>query len=274
MRLTILGGGTAWPTPARACGGYLVEHGGTTVLLDPGHGVLVQLLALDPVPRLDAVVVSHGHLDHCADLPALLGWHAGRPGADALPVLAPAHALDDVLAAGRSAVVRRAADVVRLGDGDTVELGPLTLEAALLPHQVPTAGLRISAAGHVLACTGDSGPCQERVTLAKGADVLLAEATWADRVPAAQAWFLSSARQAARLGLAAEVGHTVLTHAHPDQAPAALLAAARSEGAASVLAASPGLGLELGSAAPAWARRANRDPVQAVPAPVPPRRAR
>ncbi len=38
MKLTVLGGCGAWPA-GRACSGYLVEHDGFRLLIDPGYAV-------------------------------------------------------------------------------------------------------------------------------------------------------------------------------------------------------------------------------------------
>ncbi|WP_375423226.1 MBL fold metallo-hydrolase [uncultured Friedmanniella sp.] len=274
MRLTILGGGGAWPTPQQACSGYLLEHEGATVLIDPGYAVLPQLLGLHAADAVDAVLISHGHLDHCADLPALLMARATAGGCGPLPVYAPHGALADLLRAGRSRSLSRSVALTELRDGDACEVGPFHVEAALLPHHVANAGFRISAAGHVVAYTGDSGDAAERVPLARGADVLVVEATYTDVVPRHQARFLSSAAQAARLALAAQVDHTLLTHHLPGQSVAPWLAAARAEGLGSVLAAAAGMSVDLSPDRVPWARRASAmtAPTQLVP--VLPRRAR
>ena len=39
MRLTVLGGCGAWPAAGQACSGYLVEHDGFRLLIDPGYTV-------------------------------------------------------------------------------------------------------------------------------------------------------------------------------------------------------------------------------------------
>ncbi|NUP35732.1 MAG: MBL fold metallo-hydrolase, partial [Streptomyces sp.] len=44
MRLTVLGGCGAWPEPASACSGFLVEHDGFRLLLDLGYATVPQLL--------------------------------------------------------------------------------------------------------------------------------------------------------------------------------------------------------------------------------------
>src|SRR5216117_1824429 len=72
MRLTVLGGCGAWPAAGQACSGYLLEHEGFRLLIDPGYATLTRLLEVSSAERVDAVLVSHGHPDHCADLHPLL----------------------------------------------------------------------------------------------------------------------------------------------------------------------------------------------------------
>jgi ribonuclease BN (tRNA processing enzyme) len=68
VRLTVLGGCGAWPSADQACSGYLVEHDGFRLLIDPGYAILPRLLQGLDADEVDAVLVSHGHPDHCADL--------------------------------------------------------------------------------------------------------------------------------------------------------------------------------------------------------------
>ncbi|MGH3525618.1 MAG: MBL fold metallo-hydrolase [Mycobacterium sp.] len=41
-------------------------------MVDPGHGTAQQLFQQLSPHQVDAVFISHGHADHCADLNALL----------------------------------------------------------------------------------------------------------------------------------------------------------------------------------------------------------
>src|ERR1700733_5782403 len=94
MRLTVLGGCGAWPAAGQACSGYVVEHDGFRLLIDPGYATMPRLLH-----EVDAVYVSHGHPDHCADLNPLLRARALRDDPPAaLPVYALPGAVDAVLA--------------------------------------------------------------------------------------------------------------------------------------------------------------------------------
>lgn len=73
MQLTVLGSGTAVPHPKRASAAYWVEASDATVLLDFSVFTLGRMLAegLDWA-NVDAIWISHFHLDHCGGLPAFL----------------------------------------------------------------------------------------------------------------------------------------------------------------------------------------------------------
>ncbi|MGO1975472.1 MAG: MBL fold metallo-hydrolase [Propionibacteriaceae bacterium] len=258
MELTILGGCGGWPGAGQACSGYLVETAGFRLLIDPGHGVLPRLLDRMPASAVDAVLVSHSHPDHCIDLNALLRARAfGATRCDPLPVYAPDRALDRVLAVDPMRTVAKAAEVHTLTDGSDTEIGPLSITAALLPHHVRNLGFRISWQDVILAYTGDSGPCPERAVLAKDADLLLAEASYPDEVPAADAGYLSTAIQAAELGAEAAVELTVLTHLLPGQsADDARRKAASVDTGREVGLAEPGMIIDLAGSQPLGRRTA------------------
>jgi ribonuclease BN (tRNA processing enzyme) len=67
------------------------------------------------------------------------------------------------------------------------------------------------------------------VELARGADVLLAEATYTDQVPPSSRPYLSSAREAGRQATDALADRLVLTHLWPGTDRSAALRAARQE---------------------------------------------
>ena len=227
MRLTVLGGCGAWPEAGRACSGYLVEQAGFRLLVDPGYATLPRLLELLPADRIDAVFISHGHPDHCADLNPLLRARALRDDPPPpLPVYALPGALAAVLALDRPGMLDEAYELREFTAGDRLALGPFTARTCLLPHWVPNAGIRLSAADRVLTYTGDSGPSPDVVELAKDADLFLAEATYPDQTPPDSRRYLTSARQAGRQAAAARVKHLLLTHLWPGTDPEAAREAA------------------------------------------------
>ena len=228
VRLTVLGGCGGWPTATQPCSGYLVDHDGFRLLIDPGYAVLPRLLDHVEVGAIDAVFVSHGHPDHCADLnPLLRARVLGAEDCAPLPVYAPAGAVDRVLDLDQVHSIRRGVELVDLGDGSSESVGPFRLESVALPHHVPNLGMRLTVDDDVFVYTGDSGHCADRTALAKDADVMLAETSYARQAPAADAPYLSTARQVGETASEADVLLTLLTHLLPGEDPVDAMAVAR-----------------------------------------------
>lgn len=239
----MLGGCGGWPAAAgTACSGYLVEQDGFRVLIDPGYATFPRLLEHCDAAAVDAVLVSHGHPDHCADLNPLLRARAlaDRP-APRLPVHAPPGALGAVLALDRPGMLDDAFELSEFVPGSAFSAGPFSVRTWLLPHWLPNAGLRLEAAGTSLAYTGDTGPSPDLPALARDAGLLIADASYAERVPDDSARFLSSARQAGEVAAAAGAGALMLTHLMPGTAAAAAMSAAAAGYGGDITVAAPGL---------------------------------
>lgn len=216
MRLTVLGGCGAWPAAGQACSGFLIERDGFRLLVDAGYAIVPRLLNHIPADQVDAVFISHGHPDHCADLNPLLRARALRDDPPAaLPVYALPGALDAVLALDRTGMLATAYVWHRFTAGDELDIGPFRAHTLPLPHFVPNAGVRLEAGDRALVYTGDAGPSGDLVHLARGCDLLLAEATYPYRVPEDSAAYLTSARDAGRQAALAGAGRLLLTHLWP-----------------------------------------------------------
>ncbi len=183
MRLTVLGRSPASPNPGEACAGYLVEAGGSRVLVDIGPGVVAQLVRRHHPDELDAVVISHMHADHMLDLVTLryvYPWRA-RPKDQRLRVIAPPGSADQLLELARGVgSARHFEDCFRISEHDgssAFTAGALSLTPVRTQHYIPCWGFRIEADGRRLAYTADTAPCGGLEDLADGPDLLLSEAT-------------------------------------------------------------------------------------------------
>jgi ribonuclease BN (tRNA processing enzyme) len=245
-RLTVLGGCGAWPQAGDACSGFLLECEGYRLVIDLGYATVPRLLQHIGPDEVDAVYVSHGHPDHCADLNPLLRARMLRDDpADPLPLYAPRGALDKVLALDRPGMLDAGYRLHEFTPGDRLDIGPFTAETRLLPHYVPNAGVRLAAAGRVVTYTGDCGPHPDVPRLADGADLFIAEASHATQVPADNLGHLSSARDAGAQATQAGARHLLLTHLMYDTAPDEALAAAAKSYQGPITLATPGLVVDL-----------------------------
>lgn len=245
MRLLVLGGGGAWPTPERGCNGYLIEQSGFRLLIDPGYATVPPLLTHVAARDIDAVLISHSHPDHCADLnPLLRVRHLDDDPPSPLPVFALFGAASAVLALDGS-MLDADYTLTEFDAGDRITVGPFDVTTRPLAHFVPNAGLRIESDGVALAYTGDGGADPDVARLADNTDLLLAEATYPDAVPEHSTGLLASARDAGRHANAANVRQLVLTHLWPGADPAAAGLAAAENYAGPIAVAEPGVTIDV-----------------------------
>lgn len=137
----MLGGGGAYPTPKQGCSGYLVEHAGFRLLVDPGYATLPALLEHVDAAAVGAVFVSHSHGDHCADLnPLLRIRHLDPDSPPPLPVFTLPGATDSILALDADMNLADNADVHEFNPSEEPKVGPFTPHTASLSHFVANTG--------------------------------------------------------------------------------------------------------------------------------------
>ncbi len=216
LSLTVLGSAGSHPGVARACSGYLVRAGDTAVLLDAGNGSTANLQRYLPFTALDAVVVSHRHVDHCADLVgAFYALKYGRQRAAPLTIHGAAEvgdALTRWLDADSEHEFSDVFDVRDVAGGDEVTIGALALRFADSVHPVPAVSTRITHGDRTIVYSGDSAGGDDLVEIARGADLFLCEASWTGDIADYRAGIHLTATSAAEIAAEAGVGRLVLTH--------------------------------------------------------------
>jgi len=231
MHLTVLGSGTAVPVPDRFPAGYLVEHGEHRVMVDCGPGVLRRLAQASISPKqLDAVLLTHYHTDHCADLAALL--FALRS-----PHLQPRPPLTIYGAPGLVRLIEKLTEAwpwlsPKNYERNLIELAPGTftahgLEITAIPirHTAQSLGYRLRSEDGLLALSGDADTCDELVELARDADVFVCDSATPDDLKIEGHLTPGLAAGYAERAGAREL---VLTHFYPECEGHDLLAEARA----------------------------------------------
>jgi ribonuclease BN (tRNA processing enzyme) len=180
VRLTVIGSSPAWPNPGGACSGYLVDG---RLLLDCGPGVLANLRRRETWPSVEAIAITHLHLDHWGDLiPWVWGSLFGPGQSSAKPELwLPPNGREDlrpVLSClGTEDMLDRAFHVSEYESRVPFAAGGLEVTAIPVDHyHMPACGFRVTG-DRTLAYSGDSGPSEALTELARDADLLLSEAT-------------------------------------------------------------------------------------------------
>ncbi|MCM3689235.1 ribonuclease Z [Kocuria rosea] len=277
--LVVLGTASQVPTRTRNHNGYLLRWDGEGLLFDPGEGTQRQMIhAGVPAGRITRICLTHVHGDHCFGLPGVLSrmvldgvahpvhLHYPASGEDVVRALVSVatpgldlrlhpHAGPGPVAPGlevRALHHRVETYGYRLVEPDGRTLLPEKLAAAgiagpdvgRLQREGSLRGVRLADVsvprrGRRFAFVMDTAPCPGAEELAEGADLLVAECTFADDEAGLAAQYRHlTAGQAGALA-AGGVGTLVLTHfssRYADVAPLAGQARARAGGATVVAA--------------------------------------
>jgi ribonuclease BN (tRNA processing enzyme) len=212
MELTVLGCSGSFNGPhGEACSGYLLRVGDTAIWMDCGNGTFGHLQQHIAPEDLTAVVLTHGHPDHCADI---YGLHVLlRYGLEigSLPVYAP-EGLDKQL----GALVSDWGDTFdwrTIGDEDATRIGEIDLRFSRTDHPPPTYAIEAEAGGKRLVYTADTGPEWSVDAFTPGADLVLSEASYLHEHRRSSIHL--SARQAGTAAREARAKRLILTHLWP-----------------------------------------------------------
>jgi ribonuclease BN (tRNA processing enzyme) len=184
VKLTVVGCSPAWPNPGGAQSGYMVESEGRRLLLDCGPGVLPRLRAAEGWPQVDAIAISHFHLDHWGDIvPWVWGLQFGPASGGPHPELWVPPGGRETLARfgvelGQPAMFETAFQIHEYEANVPFEAaGQQVIAHRVLHYEMLAFGFRVSANGTTLAYSADSGPTDALVELARDADLFVCEAT-------------------------------------------------------------------------------------------------
>lgn len=245
VRLTVLGSSAGTPTRTNPASGYLVEHEGVSIWLDAGTGTFMELAARIDPGQLDAVVLSHTHVDHTSDLFGLYGYLAyGPSGTVPVPVYVTEGATEKFAAfAGATGehIFHHVLEFREVGPGDHATVGPFELTFGPSKHAVPNNTVRIDAGGRTMAYSGDTGPNRALMEVADGADLFLCEATLIDERTAQSYEFHLTAYEAGKIAAWGGAGQLVVTHVGHQVDPAESVAQASERFEGPVSYAAPGM---------------------------------
>ncbi|MCT8137528.1 MBL fold metallo-hydrolase [Anaerobacillus sp. CMMVII] len=178
MKLTVIGHWGAYPKAGNATSCYLLERDGFRLLVDCGSGALSQLQHYCSLAEIDAVIISHYHHDHIADIGSLQYSRLidfqlnntnkalsiyGHPydQAEFQKLAKPPHVLSFIY-----------------NEVHDSKIGPFRITYLETDHKVRCYAMRFEAEGKSIVYTADSSYKEEFHSFAKDADILICETSF------------------------------------------------------------------------------------------------
>ncbi len=249
MKLIMLGTGTVVPEAHKASAGVAIEHDGEVYQFDLGRGVLNRIAeaGLDPL-QLRYLHFTHLHPDHSCDLVPFLFALNYAPGAartEPLHVTAP-QGFQEFYEHLRRAwrwIVPEFPLHVREAEEGVFQEGAATIRTAFMSHgAMANLGYRVEIGGKIVVYTGDTGPGDALLSLARGAHILVSECSFPDAK--AQAAHMSPT-YLGQVAQAADCPRLVVTHMYPGTEPAEVEEVLRRHYGGEVVIARDGMQLEV-----------------------------
>lgn len=224
MIVTVLGSAAAGANAGSGCTGFLVRSQSTSVLVDCGPGTVSELKRWIDVRNLDAIVISHMHLDHILDLVTLRAAYRYAPepydrriplwlppgGAEILDSLAAPLDLDhhSPLFFDQSFATHEYNPI------DSLRIGSISIDFARTQHAMPAWAMRIARSGSdgAIGYTSDTGPVTHLAAFMQGVHTLLCEATLIETGVSPMERGHLTAQEAGRLAKTCNAARLVLTH--------------------------------------------------------------
>ena len=210
MKVTVVGYWHGYPEKGEATSGYLLQHDHYNLLLDCGSGVLSQLQKYCSVNDLNAIVLSHYHHDHQADIGPFQYARIMNKGMG--------KEMNDLTIYGHrdeEAFVKLAYhDVVKAtayDDQAPITIGPFTFHFFKTQHPVPCYAMRIECQNQTVVYTADSSYFDELADFAKNADLLITECSGYASDPITQFGHMTSTC-VGKLAAKAKPKHLLLSH--------------------------------------------------------------
>lgn len=216
MKITILGEYAPYPAAGGATAGYMVQTESGNFLIDCGSGVLSELANHIRIKELNAVIITHYHADHIADLGvlqyAVMVDRMQGNRTEPLPVYANHEPADKFTEVSYQNHVTG----IPVHSASKIELCGATVTFANTKHAVPCLAVSVIYKGKKFVFSADTAMCQDVEKLAANADLFVCEASWLEKDKGPESIGHLTAKEAGQIAKQANVKQLMLTHLYPE----------------------------------------------------------
>ncbi|NJP36773.1 MBL fold metallo-hydrolase [Alkalicoccus luteus] len=211
MKITVVGRWGAFPEQGEATACYIVEHDGYCFLLDCGSGALSSLQTYIDRRQIAAVISTHHHFDHVADLGALVYSRVVDQALNDTDKTLAIHCPHESRLHYEQYEKTPAAEVISYQETGVIKLGGVTVTFQRTGHPVPCFAVRLEAEGKTIVFTADAVYDEKLGVFAYGADLLIAESSFYAGQDAKGFGHMTS-EECGKLARNAKAGELWLTH--------------------------------------------------------------
>ncbi|SES99926.1 Ribonuclease BN, tRNA processing enzyme [Salinibacillus kushneri] len=210
MKVKVIGFWGAYPEAEGATSSYLLEEDGYSLLVDCGSGALSRLQKDIEVTDLDALILSHYHHDHVADIGSLqyasLVQSYLREDTPVLPIYGHQANLDYFYT-----LTHKRTQGLPYDPDEVLNIGPFTITFLQTQHPVPCYAMRITNGHYTIVYTADTSYFDALIDFSKHADLLIAECSFYEGMDGSGPGHMTS-DECGKLAQAAGVKQLWLTH--------------------------------------------------------------
>ncbi|MFA9555929.1 MBL fold metallo-hydrolase [Evansella sp. AB-rgal1] len=212
MKVTVIGFWGAYPEQNSATSCYLLEDENTKILLDCGSGAVSQLQNYINLWEIDAVILSHYHHDHVADVGVLTYSRVVDMNLKKIDRPLQIFGHQDDFPAFQQLGKEPYAKAFPYNDKAPLKIGSFTFNFHKTTHPAPCYAIKVqSADGGTFVYTADTSYDESLLPFIYGVDLLIAETSFYEDQDARPYGHMNS-KEAATLAAKGNVNELLLTH--------------------------------------------------------------
>lgn len=210
MQVKVIGYWGGYPGKAEATSSYLFEKEDFLLVVDLGSGALATFQQYRNLLEMDAVILSHYHEDHIADIGVLqyayLVQSYLQEELSPLPIYGHKEDVE-----GFQSLTHDYTKGIVYDPAKALRIGPFSITFLKTNHPVPCYGMRITDGECAVVYTADSAFDSKWIDFARNADLLIADCNFYQGQDGSEAGHMTS-EEVSLIAEEANVNHLLLSH--------------------------------------------------------------